>query len=81
MTTTSKWYDVYKVALLETDWSRMEKRIQAAEAAIQERKHEFDLNHGGSPDENRAIIDAVRSLGVLRAEAAAWLNTREKDAS
>jgi hypothetical protein len=81
MTTTPKWYDVYKVALLETDWSRMEERIQAAEAAIQERKREFDLNHGGSPDENRAIIDAVRSLGVLKTEAAAWLNTREKDAS
>ena len=66
MTTTSKWYDVYKVALLETDWSKMEERIQAAEAAIQERKREFDLNHGGSPDENRAIIDAVRSLGFSR---------------
>lgn len=81
MTTTSKWCDVYKVALLETDWSKMEERIQAAEAAIQERKREFDLNHGGSPDENRAIIDAVRSLGVLKTEVAAWLNTREKDAS
>lgn len=81
MTTTPNWYDVYKVALLETDWSKMEERIQAAEAAIQERKREFDLNHGGNLDENRAIMDAVRSLGVLKTEAAAWANRKEKDAS
>jgi hypothetical protein len=43
-TTTPKWHDIYKAALLETDWSRMEDRIQAAEAAIQDRKHEFGLN-------------------------------------
>jgi len=81
MTTTPSWYDAYKVALLETDWSKMEERIQAAEAAIQERQREFDLNHGGSPDENRAILDAMRSLAVLRTEAAAWLNTGKKGAS
>jgi hypothetical protein len=81
MTTTPKWYDVYKVALLETDWSKMEERIQAAEAAIEERKREFGQNHGGSLDENRAIMDAIRSLGVLKTEAAAWATRREKDAS
>ena len=59
MTTIPRWYEIYKVALLETDWSRMEERIQAAEAAIRERKREFDLNHGGSLDENRAIVDAI----------------------
>ncbi|MGA9800554.1 MAG: hypothetical protein WBQ68_16190 [Terriglobales bacterium] len=80
MTTTSKWYEVYKVALLETDWSKMDERIQAAEAAIQERKIEFDLNHGGSLDENLAITDAIRSLGVLKTEVAAWAS-REKEAS
>jgi hypothetical protein len=77
MITTPQWHEIYKVALLETDWSKMEERIQAAEAAIQERKREFDLNHGGTPDENRAILDAIRSLNVLRAEAAAWAGGRE----
>ena len=80
MTTTAKWYEIYKVALLETDWSKMEDRIQAAEAAIRERKLEFDLNHGGSVDENRAITDAMHSLGVLKTEVAAWAN-RQKEAS
>lgn len=80
MTTTPEWYELYKAALLETDWSKIDDRIRTAEAAIQVRKREFDLNHGGTADENRAILDALRSLNVLSAEAAAW-TLREKDAS
>ena len=76
--TEYKWHEVYKAALLETDWSNMEERITAAEAALHARKHEFALNHGGTPEENRAIEDALRGLGVLRDEAAGW---REKRAS
>lgn len=41
------WYEIYRAAVLETDWSRMEERIQAAESAIKGRLHEFSLNHGG----------------------------------
>jgi len=33
--TEYKWHEVYKAALLETDWTKMEERIQAAEAALQ----------------------------------------------
>jgi hypothetical protein len=29
-----KWTEVYKVALFETDWTKMQERIQAAEAAL-----------------------------------------------
>ena len=76
--TKYKWHEVYKAALLETDWSNMEERITAAEAALHARKHEFDLNHGGEPEENQAIEDAFRGLGVLREDAARW---REKQAS
>jgi hypothetical protein len=81
MTTTPKWHDIYKAALLETDWSKMVERIQAAEAAIRDRRREFDLNHGGSPEENQAIADAMRSLNVLRTEAASWSHRKEKNAS
>jgi hypothetical protein len=81
MTTTPEWYELYKAALLETDWSKMDERIRMAEAAIQVRKREFDLNHGGTAEENRAILDALRSLNILRTEAAAWNLRREKDAS
>jgi hypothetical protein len=81
MTTTPKWHDIYKAALLETDWSRMDERIQAADAAIRDRTHEFDLNHGGTPEENQAITDALHSLNVLRTELASWSLRKEKNAS
>jgi hypothetical protein len=91
MTETYKWHEVYKAAVLETErgdvddvaevwqcWTKMEERIQAAEAALHERKNEFALNHGGTPEENQAIEDALRGLGILRDDAARW---REKRAS
>ena len=66
MTTTSKWYEIYKVALLETDWSKMEERIQAAEAAIRERKLEFDLDHGGNPTKTGPSWMQYAAWGFLR---------------
>jgi hypothetical protein len=70
--TEYKWHKVYEAALLETDWSKMEERIQAVEAALRGRKHEFDLDHGGTLEENQAIDAALRGLSVLRSEAARW---------
>jgi hypothetical protein len=68
------WHELYWPAVTETDWTKMEERIQAAQAAIQDRKREFDLDHGGTPKENQAIVDALNSLNVLRKELAAWLD-------
>ena len=76
--TEYKWHEVYKAALLETDRSKMEERINVAEAALHARTHEFDLDHGGEPEENLAIEGALRGLRVLRDDAASW---REKRAS
>lgn len=70
--TEYKWQELYQAALLETDWSKIEERIQRAEADLRERKREFAMNHGGTPEENQAIEDAGRGLGVLRTEVAAW---------
>jgi hypothetical protein len=72
MTATYTWHEVYKAALLETDWSRMPERIQAAEAALSQRKREFELNHGGTQEEIEAIADALRGLTVLRNDAVRW---------
>jgi len=72
MIATHKWFEPYKAALLETDWSKMPERIQAAEAALSQRKHEFELNHGGTTEENQAIADAMRGLTVLRNDAVKW---------
>jgi len=76
MSATFKWQEVYKAALLETDWSKMEERIQTAEASLLRRKREFDPDHGGSLEEVKAIEDALRGLKVLRKDAATWSGQR-----
>lgn len=81
MSATYKWHEVYKAALLETEWSKMEERIRAAETAIEERKRELSQNGGGMPEENDAIAGATRSLNVLRGEAASWSTRRSEEAS
>ena len=71
MTETYKWQEVYRAALLETDWSKIEEKIQLAEDEIRVRLHEFSMNHGGTPKENQAIEDALHGLDSLRKEVAA----------
>jgi hypothetical protein len=72
VTMTSQWEKLYRDAILETDWLRIEERIQAADSAISARVREFSLNHGGTPEENHAIMDAVSGLTILRREVVAW---------
>ena len=64
------WKNLYQAAILETDWSKIEGRIQAADSSISTRLHEFSLNHGGTPKENQAIADALNGLTILRREVA-----------
>jgi hypothetical protein len=66
----TEWKKLYQAAILETDWSQIEERIQAADSAISTRLHEFSVDHGGTPEENQAIADAVNGLTVLRGEVA-----------
>lgn len=66
------WQELYATALLETDWSKMEEKIQVAENGIRTRLDEFSMNHGGTPEENQAIKDALNGLNGLRKHVAAW---------
>ena len=70
--TKYSWQELYATALLETDWSKIEGHIQEAENGIRARLHEFSMNHGGTPEENQAIEDALNGLDILRKEVAAW---------
>jgi len=72
MTTEYGWKQIYQAAVLETDWSRIEEHIQAAESAINHRLYEFSVNHGGTPEENQAITKAVMALESLRKDVASW---------
>jgi hypothetical protein len=66
----SEWQSLYQAAVLETDWSKMEERILIADFAIAERLHQFSTDHGGTPEENQAIADAVNGLKILRRQVA-----------
>jgi hypothetical protein len=66
----TEWKNLYQAAILETDWSKIEERIQAADYAVSARLQEFFNDHGGTPEENQAIADAVNGLTVLRREVA-----------
>jgi hypothetical protein len=70
------WQRLYQAAILETDWSKIQDRIQAADLAIEARLCVFAQDHGGTPEENQAIRDAVNGLTVLRREIAVWLSKR-----
>ena len=72
MDTEYSWQELYRTALLETDWWRIEEEIQVAENGIRARLHEFDLNHGGTPEENQAIEDALNGLHSLQKDVSAW---------
>jgi len=72
MQTEHSWLKTYHDALLETDWTRIEEKINAAESGIKARLAEFSKNHCGTPEENQYIEDALYALNVLRKEVAAW---------
>jgi hypothetical protein len=67
---TSDWQKLYQAAILETDWSKIEERIRVVDSAISARLHEFSLDHGGTPEENQRLRDALNGLSVLRREVA-----------
>jgi hypothetical protein len=77
MNAEQDWEKLYHTAVLETDWSRIEERIQAAENSIKARLSEFSVN-GGTPEENKAIASALDRLKALRKEVTAWRGTKKK---
>jgi hypothetical protein len=74
---TNEWEKLYQAAILETDWSKLEEQIHATDSAISARLHEFSLNHGGTPEENQRLRDALSGLSVLRREVAAWHESKQ----
>jgi hypothetical protein len=68
----SEWGKLYQAAILETDWSKIEERIQAADSAISARLQELSTNQSGTPEENHRIEDALSGLRALRRDVVAW---------
>ena len=66
MKTKYVWEEPYKAAVLEANRGMLQERLLAAKAAIDARLHELQLDHGGTPEERRAISDALAILNVIR---------------
>ena len=77
MNTELHWLTLYQLAALETDWSMLEDRIRATETAMQQRLHELSLDHGGTSEENLAIVDTVQKVNSLRGELTRWSESKQ----
>jgi hypothetical protein len=62
------WEQLYEAAVLETDDKNLSNRLQAAKATIDSRRHEMQVDHGGTPEELQAISNALHGLNLLQAE-------------
>jgi hypothetical protein len=76
---TYNWYESYRAAILETDWTKLTERLRSAELEIHQRQYILSLDHGGTPDERQAIADALNGMKVLRTESAAWQTQQTLD--
>jgi hypothetical protein len=71
--TSYSWQESYQAALLETDWTKMQERVQTAESEIHKRRLELSQDHNGTQEERNALVNAMNGLRVLRTDAASWL--------
>ena len=72
---TKEWKELYEAAIIETEGSKLEERIEAAESALHARLGEVSLDQGRL-EENRAIAEALNRLDILRSEARAWRESK-----
>ena len=64
--TSYSWQESYQAALLETDWTKMQERVQTAESEIHQRRLVLSQDHGGTDEERAALVNAMGGLRVLR---------------
>jgi len=72
MTTDYNWQESYMAALLETDWTKMRERLQAAEDELRDRQRVLREDHGGTTEERQAIVDAVNAMEMLHRDIDQW---------
>jgi hypothetical protein len=73
VTTSYSWQESYQAALLETDSTKMQERLQTAESEIHQRRLVLSKDHGGTDEERAALVNAMSGLRVLRMNVASWL--------
>ncbi len=74
--TSYSWQKSYQAALLETDWTKMQDRVQKAESEIHQRRLVLSQDHSGSDEERTALVNAMSSLRVRGFNVTSWLERR-----
>ena len=72
--TSYSWQEAYQAALLETDWTKMQERVQTAESEIHKKRLVLSQDHAGTDEERAALVNAMSGLRVLRMNVASWLD-------
>ena len=67
------WQQSYQAALLETDWTKMQERVQTAGSEVHKRRLALSQDCDGTPEEREALVNAMSGLRVLQMDAAPWL--------
>lgn len=70
MTNRYGWQEKYEAAILETDRGQLMARMVAAQKAVNIRLREIQADHGGTPQERQALMDAIFGLRTLRDDVA-----------
>jgi len=70
------WQKSYQAALLETDWTKMQDRVQKAESEIHQRRLVLSQDHNGTDEERTALVKAMSSLRVRGLNVTSWLERR-----
>ena len=60
------WQQSYQAALLETDWTKMQERVQTAESEVHKRRLVLSQDCDGTPEEREALVNAMSSLRILQ---------------
>ena len=79
--TSYSWQESYQAALLETDWTKMQERIQTAESEIHKRRLVLSQDHGGTDEERAALVNAMSGLRVLGMNVTSWLEQQNLGAA
>ena len=76
LSTRFSWQDFYHAALLETDWTKLQERVQIAESEIHRRRLALSQDIG-TDEERAALVSAMTRLRVLRINLASWLERQK----
>ncbi len=56
---TYKWQASYQAAMLETEWTKMQERLQKAVSEIHNRRLALSQDQSGTVEEREALVDAM----------------------